>query len=241
MAFDPIAVFGDILPNQIFEKPDSGELIWSRENGWEGTRIFFTRFEDALNLCPPPRSPYNRFFPHVICRRIQFKPYGPINELTREPKYCEITVSYGSRAPLNNPVETIRASVEALETTKGRTWVSDSSPCEDHKTSLYLQAEINVEISSESFEKEIVLPLIGKVNSGPYLGCGAGTLLFIGPDVQTEWDSFDGTTVRTVYQFLWRENGHNRVWRDSKPGGAGWDELYPPLHESADFSVLGLE
>jgi len=90
----------------------------------------------------------------------------------------------------------------------------------------------------------------GTVNTGTFLGCPAGTLLFAGAEAYRHFRSgFDASDMEFCWQiqYLFRERainrggrvyGWNHFYRGDPPG---WAELVSgdqPMYEAADFSVL---
>ena len=92
--------------------------------------------------------------------------------------------------------------------------------------------------------------LQGKINAAEFLGCPAGTLLFVGAEANKLYRGGFGSAPsefcwQILYVFRQRANkqggqvyGWNHQWRGSP---AGWAELTSaagPLYESADFNPL---
>lgn len=85
-----------------------------------------------------------------------------------------------------------------------------------------------------------VLPLIGKVNNSGFLGCAAGTLLFMGAEPVVTADPVGNYVYDCTYRFSWRSQPWN--YEINPDGISGWgiitDGSGNPPYASGDFTTL---
>lgn len=199
-------------------------------------RVFLCRYEDE-EWVRPRLGEIHPIYPWLVCSSVSCKDLDAIDDDTGDTKYSKIEAMYTATVPRDLPIRTLDVSGEALETTKGRAWVSDAVTVDQSTAVFYPMMSFSYEFTPVSVPFETILYLTNKVNSAAWKGLAAGTVLFEGASSRTEYTDSGIATERISLYFLYRPVGHNYVWRDDT---GAWDQLNPALYGTADFSVLGI-